>query len=150
MVTVMNSNYNWSDNRALGTGSSNQNNAPYRRTFPAPDMGDASEMGSGGSSMMGMSGTAMAGTQPSAMMGTTSMMSEQGPPPATDRSYIPGYLSSIIGKNIRAEFVLGSNILTDRTGILREVGSNYFVLEDYITHARVMCDLYSVKFVTTL
>ena len=146
----MNSNYNWSDNRVLGAGSSNPNNAPYRRTFPSPDMDDSPEMSSGGSSMTGMRGTSMAGTQGTTMMGTTSMMSEQGPPPATDRSYIPGYLAANLGKNVRAEFVLGTGFYTDKTGILREVGTNYFVLEDYISHARIMCDLYSVKFVTTL
>jgi hypothetical protein len=38
----------------------------------------------------------------------------------------------------------------DKTGILREVGISYFVIEDMATHAMVMCDLYSVKFVTSV
>lgn len=74
----------------------------------------------------------------------------QGPPPLTERGYIPYYLSTIIGKNVRAEFVIGAGSMMDKTGVLREVGINYFVLEDYVSHARIMCDLYSVKFVTTL
>jgi hypothetical protein len=84
---------------------------------------------------------------------TTPMASdlmEQGPPPVMSPGYIPGYLRSLIGKPVRAEFSIGSNLLTDRTGIVREVGVNYFVLEDIITRSRVMCDLYSVKFVTSL
>jgi len=80
----------------------------------------------------------------------TSLMFEQGPPPASDRSYLGGYLAKNIGKNIRAEFLLGTSILTDKAGILREVGVNYFVLEDYISRARIVCDLYSVRFVTIL
>lgn len=73
----------------------------------------------------------------------------EGPPSATDYTYIPGYLKSIIGKTIRAEFVLGTNIFTDRTGKLIEVGTNYFVLQE-LTGNLVMCDLYSVRFVTIL
>ncbi len=78
------------------------------------------------------------------------ILTEQGPPPVSDKNYIAGYLTRNIGKNVRAEFVVGTNQFVDKTGILREVGVNYFVLEDYISHARVMCDLYSVKFVTIL
>lgn len=76
--------------------------------------------------------------------------SQDGPPPVNDKDYIPGYLQTLIGRNVRAEFVVGTNQFVDKTGILREVGTNYFVLEDYISHARIMCDLYSVKFVTAL
>lgn len=75
---------------------------------------------------------------------------EQGPPPVMDKEYIAGYLSTLIGKNVRAEFAISTGLFLDKAGILREVGVNYFVLEDIITRARIMCDLYSVKFVTTL
>ncbi len=75
---------------------------------------------------------------------------QQGPPFSTDPGYIPYFLRSNIGRNVRAEFIVGSNQFVDKTGRLLEVGINYFVLEDYISHARVMCDLYSVRFVTIL
>jgi len=81
---------------------------------------------------------------------TTTPMVEQGPPPVTSPLYVPGYLKSLIGQAVRAEFLVGSNVLTDRTGIIREVGVNYFVLENIVTRSRVMCDLYAVKFVTSL
>lgn len=74
----------------------------------------------------------------------------QGPPPVLDDNYIAGYLRENIGRNVRAEFPLPGGFLIDKTGILREVGVNYFVLEDYISRARVLCDMYSVKFVTIL
>ena len=76
--------------------------------------------------------------------------SQDGPPPVSDKDYIPGYLKTLIGRNIRAEFIIGTNQFVDKAGILREVGANYFVLEDYISHAMIMSDLYSVKFVTVL
>lgn len=75
---------------------------------------------------------------------------EQGPPPVMDREYIAGYLTTLIGKRVRAEFSIGTGLYLDKTGIMREVGVNYFVLEDLVTGARIMCDLYSVRFVTTL
>ncbi|NMA25180.1 MAG: hypothetical protein GX936_05890 [Clostridiales bacterium] len=62
---------------------------------------------------------------------------------------MPAYLRSIIGRRIRAEFIF-QNMYLDKTGILREVGISYFVIEDMATHAMVMCDLYSVKFVTSV
>ncbi len=77
-------------------------------------------------------------------------INEQGPPPVMNREYIPGFLAENIGKNIRAEFIIGTNQYVDKTGRLLEVGVNYFVIEDYLTRARIMADLYSVKFVTIL
>ena len=74
----------------------------------------------------------------------------EGPPPVMNRLYIPGYLESLIGRMIRAEFVIGTNQSTDRAGRLIEVGVNYFVLEDQLSRNLVMCDLYSVKFVTVM
>ncbi|SHH84550.1 hypothetical protein SAMN02745823_01159 [Sporobacter termitidis DSM 10068] len=74
----------------------------------------------------------------------------EGPPTVMDTGYIPAYLKSQIGKRVRAEFSIGGNLYTDRTGILTEVGYSYFVLEDLITRATIMCDLYSLKFLTSL
>lgn len=75
---------------------------------------------------------------------------QQGPPPASETGYIPNYLKRNIGKNIRAEFIIGADQYTDRTGILTEVGNNYFVIHDVNSRTDIMCDLYSVKFVTIL
>ena len=79
-----------------------------------------------------------------------SIITQQGPPPSTERGYIPYYLASNIGKSVRAEFIIGSNQYADKTGILIEVGINYFVLLDVNSRTHIMCDLYSVKFVTIL
>lgn len=75
---------------------------------------------------------------------------QQGPPPSTERGYIPYYLKTNIGKNVRAEFIIGSSQYADKVGKLIEVGINYFVLEDVNSRTHIMCDLYSVKFVTIL
>lgn len=75
---------------------------------------------------------------------------QEGPPPVMSSDYIPGFLTSIIGRNVRAEFVVGTNQYLDKTGRLVEVGVNFFVLQDLSSRNYIMCDLYSVKFVTIL
>ena len=79
---------------------------------------------------------------------SNSLSSQQGPPPAADRGFIPYYLASNIGKSVRAEFILGNSQYVDKSGVLIEVGVNYFVLEDVNSRNHIMCDLYSVRFVT--
>jgi hypothetical protein len=75
-------------------------------------------------------------------------MVREGPPPLANIEYIPGFLARNIGKLARAEFILGTSQYVDRTGRLMAVGVNYFVLQDLVSHAMIMCDLYSVRFVT--
>lgn len=75
---------------------------------------------------------------------------QEGPPPVTESDYIPGFLAANIGRNVRAEFIIGTNQFMDKSGIITDVGVNYFVLMDTISRNYVMCDLYSVKFVTLL
>jgi hypothetical protein len=77
------------------------------------------------------------------------IIDEPGPPSVMDPGYIPGYLRTQIGKRIRAEFVF-ENLFLDKTGILRDVGYNYFVLQDNATGAMIMCDLYSARFITSV
>lgn len=72
----------------------------------------------------------------------------EGPPRITEIYYTPGYLTTLIGKFIRAEFIIGTNTLVDRSGVLVNVGVNFFVLRDTNFNNNIMCDLYSVKFVT--
>jgi len=74
----------------------------------------------------------------------------EGAPTVTDADYIPGFLASMIGRSVRAEFLLGASQYVDKTGILVEVGVNFFVLQDVNSRTNTMCDLYSVKFVTIL
>jgi hypothetical protein len=74
----------------------------------------------------------------------------QGPPTVMSPGYTPAYLKTQIGKRVRAEFNIGSNLYIDKTGVMKEVGVNYFVLEDNVTHAMIMCDLYSLRFLTSL
>ncbi len=60
-----------------------------------------------------------------------------------------GYLQQHIGQNMRVQFLFGANgALVDRTGLLVEVGESYIVLQATDSDDLLMCDLYSIKFVT--
>lgn len=63
--------------------------------------------------------------------------------------YSAGFLRNFIGKNMRVEFLVGtSGTLIDRVGVLVEVGASYIVLRPLLTDDLLMCDLYSIRFVT--
>jgi hypothetical protein len=63
--------------------------------------------------------------------------------------YTAGFLRNFLGKNMRVEFLIGTTgPLVDRIGVLVEVGASYIVLRPYLTDDLLMCDLFSIKFVT--
>lgn len=63
--------------------------------------------------------------------------------------FTAGFLRNFLGKSMRVEFLIGtSGALIDRMGILVEVGASYIVLRPLLSDDLVMCDLYSIKFVT--
>lgn len=75
--------------------------------------------------------------------------SMQTPQTVSDVYFTPGFLKTQIGNKIRVEFLIGTNApMVDRTGILRFVGASYIIIELENTDDLMMCDLYSIKFVT--
>lgn len=64
--------------------------------------------------------------------------------------YTPGFLRTAIGKRVRVEFLIGTNTLTDRTGTLIAVGASYILLRLIESDDILLCDIYSIKFVTIL
>lgn len=145
----MSSTINWVGNRVLDPGT-----RPYRQTtisIPAQQDGSAEPLMPTLSPAPTLSAPAPSpAPMPAQQVSPAIPETQQGPPPASENGYIPNYLKSNIGKNIRAEFIIGMDQFTDRTGILTEVGNNYFVIHDVNSRTDIMCDLYSVKFVTIL
>lgn len=74
----------------------------------------------------------------------------QPEPVLAGRDYTQGYLRSIIGRRIRVTFLIGTNIMMDRSGVLSEVGVSYLILTEPDSGVRTLCDLYSIKFVDIL
>ena len=78
----------------------------------------------------------------------TVKIDDNAPETLRNPTYTPGYLREQIGKLVRVEFLIGTNNLTDRTGILVEVGASYIVLRSIQDANLLYCDIYSIKFVT--
>lgn len=171
----MSSNLNWMDNKVVSPGSNmgssynsnansntgsnaNTSRQPSRTAYtpPADSMVSRSlpELETPRSDRSARSDAATLrsdmGARGADLMPSGMASIQQGPPPSSERGYIPYYLTQNIGNVIRAEFIIGNSQYTDRVGRLVEVGFNYFVLDDLSFNQLVMCDLYSVKFVTIL
>lgn len=66
----------------------------------------------------------------------------------TNNIYTPAFLRQQIGKLVRVEFLIGTNNLVDRVGILEDVGASYILLRSIESNTSVYADIYSIKFVT--
>lgn len=66
----------------------------------------------------------------------------------TNNIYTPAFLRENIGKLMRVEFLIGTNNLIDRTGILLDVGASYILLRALESDVITYCDIYSIKFIT--
>lgn len=66
----------------------------------------------------------------------------------TNNIYTPAFLREQIGKLVRVEFLIDTNNLTDRTGILEDVGVSYILLRAIDSGNLLYCDIYSIKFVS--
>ncbi|MGH4123369.1 MAG: hypothetical protein ACREV6_10630 [Clostridium sp.] len=70
-----------------------------------------------------------------------------GSPIVNNPLYNQGWLTTQIGKYIKIEFLIGTGMLIDREGVLKEVGISFIVIEEAGTMDMLMCDIYSIKFV---
>jgi hypothetical protein len=68
-------------------------------------------------------------------------------PTLTNIGYTQAFLRTLIGRNLRVSFLIGTNLQTDRVGTLLQVGISYIVLRQLDSNIDIMCDLYSIKFV---
>ncbi len=62
-------------------------------------------------------------------------------------AYTQGYLKTQIGRQVKVEFLIGTNMLVDREGTLMEVGTSYIIIRETETDDLLLCDMYSIKFV---
>ena len=59
-------------------------------------------------------------------------------------------LSMNIGEFITVDFLIGTNQMVSKSGTLYFVGERYIVLQQARNRAYVICDIFSIKFVTFL
>ncbi len=75
-------------------------------------------------------------------------INENSPEILTNSIYTPAFLREQIGKLMRVEFLIGTNNMVDRIGILQDVGASYILLRSFENDSLVYCDIYSIKFIT--
>lgn len=57
-------------------------------------------------------------------------------------------LSENLGKYVTCEFLIGTQMLQEKSGVLYSVGVSFIVLFDDINQVYIVCDIFSIKFVT--
>ncbi len=65
------------------------------------------------------------------------------------RSYQEVLFESV-GKFMVCRFLVGTENMVSVSGMLKNVGKDFFILEDPCTKMETTCDLYSVKFISVL
>ena len=75
-------------------------------------------------------------------------INENTPEVLTNSIYTPAFLRQNIGKLMRVEFLIGTNNLTDRIGILEDVGASYILLRSLESNVTIYADIYAIKFIT--
>ena len=75
-------------------------------------------------------------------------INQDSPEILTNSIYTPAFLREYIGRLMRVEFLIGTNNLVDRIGILADVGASYILLRSLENDSLIYCDIYSIKFVT--
>ncbi len=75
-------------------------------------------------------------------------INQNSPEIMTNPIYTPGFLREQIGKLMRVEFLIGTNNIVDRIGILQDVGVSYILLRSFENDSLVYCDICSIKFIT--
>ena len=75
-------------------------------------------------------------------------INQNSPEILTNPIYTPAFLRQQIGRLMRVEFLIGTNNMTDRIGILEDVGASYILLRSFENDSLIYCDIYAIKFNT--
>lgn len=74
-----------------------------------------------------------------------------GNPQSTQEAYMGSFQAALqnnLGYFVVIEFLIGTNGLTEKEGVLYAVGNNFVTLYEQETDRYIVCDLFSIKFVT--
>lgn len=71
------------------------------------------------------------------------------PYPVTPESiqYLNGFIRTQIGRRVTVTFLVGSNLIEEKTGFLLGVGANYILINELDTNDLTACDFYNIKFI---
>ena len=69
-------------------------------------------------------------------------VNQNSPEILTNSIYTPAFLREQIGKLMRVEFLIGTNNMVDRIGVLQDVGASYILLRSVENDSLIYCDIY--------
>lgn len=69
-------------------------------------------------------------------------------PPEFITGTTPAILNTIVGEFCICEFLIGSDTTATKQGIMYSAGLSYFTLYNVENNEYIICDIYSVKFIT--
>ena len=75
-------------------------------------------------------------------------VTSQPPPNNVDPETIQEIIALSVGNYVVVEFLVGTQNIVRKEGVLTAVGVSWLVLYDESTGTSIVCDMYSVKFVT--
>ncbi len=80
---------------------------------------------------------------------STAITDFSNPYPVTPESiqYLNGFIRTQIGRRITVTFLVGSNLIEEKSGFLLGVGANYILLNELDTNDLTACDFYNIKFI---
>lgn len=73
---------------------------------------------------------------------------EKGKNNGVDEQSLQEMLASAIGAYVICEFLIGTQNIVTREGVLASVGGSYFLLYQEQNDTYLLCDLFTLKFIT--
>ena len=92
------------------------------------------------------SAVAQSGATGGSLAPITSMTQPQSIP-AESLQYMNGFLRTQVGRPVEVDFLVGTNSIVTRSGILLAVGANFILINETETDDILACDFYNIKFV---
>lgn len=92
------------------------------------------------------SAVAQSGATGGSLAPITSMTQPQSIP-AESLQYMNGFLRTQVGRPVQVDFLVGTNSIVTRSGVLLAVGANFILINETETDDILACDFYNIKFV---
>ena len=109
----------------------------------------ANNSSSGNGMMLQPSNSPQSSTQMTTQVPESSQVISLRPETMTNTDFLPAYLNQYVGNWIRADFFIGDTI-EQRVGVLHEVGASYIIIEAIEPQTLIVCDIFSLRFVTII
>lgn len=86
-------------------------------------------------------------SSPSSELQPITPTTQPAPITAESLQYMNGFLRTQIGRIVQVQFLIGTNTIVERMGLLLAVGANYILLNEIETDDILICDFYNIKFI---